>query len=139
VLFDQDAAIEAAKAGRGGALPHCEFVAGNFFDAVPSGGDTYILKRILNDWPDEKVLQILQNCRKAMPSQSLLLIIEPLMGPPNKLVPGHLADMNFLVTFKGGRIRSEEEHTKLLGQARFRLQKNWPTGSEVSVLEVFLD
>lgn len=35
VLFDQSAAIEAAKAGRGGELQRCEFIAGSFFDAVP--------------------------------------------------------------------------------------------------------
>ena len=30
ILFDQNAAIEAAKTGRGGPLPRCEFVAGTF-------------------------------------------------------------------------------------------------------------
>jgi hypothetical protein len=89
VLFDQNAAIEAAKAGRGGLLPRCEFVAGDFFDVVPSGGDTYILKRILDDWPDDKVLQLLTNCRETMTSKGRLLIIEPLMGPPNELCAGH--------------------------------------------------
>jgi len=82
VLFDQSAAIEVAKAGRGGPLPRCEFVAGSFFEFVPSGGDTYILKRVLDDWPDEKVLQILANCRKAMSGDARLLIIEPLMAGP---------------------------------------------------------
>lgn len=137
VLFDQKSAIEAAKAGRGGSLPRCEFVAGDFFEAVPSGGDTYVLKRILDDWSDEKVVQILKNCRKAMKSETRLLIIEPLMGPPNELTPGHFADMNFLVTFSGGRIRTEEQHSNLLCQTGFRLQKNVPTESEVSVLEAF--
>ncbi len=135
VLFDQKSAIEAAKAGRGGSLPRCEFIAGDFFEAVPSGGDTYVLKRILDDWSDEKVVQILKNCRKAMKSETRLLIIEPLMGPPNELTPGHFADMNFLVTFSGGRIRTEEEHSDLLRQTGFRLQTNVPTESEVSVLE----
>ena len=138
VLFDQSAAIEAAKAGLGGPLPRCEFVAGSFFEFVPSGGETYILKRVLDDWPDEKVLQILMNCRKAMSSDARLLIIEPLMGRPNEMTPGHLADMNFLVTFKGGRIRTEQEHSSLLRQAGFRLQNNLPTESEVSVLEAFV-
>ena len=137
VLFDQSAAIEAAQAGRGGPLPRCEFVAGNFFEFVSSGGDTYILKRVLDDWPDEKVLLILQNCRQAMKSESRLLVIEPLMGRPNEMTPGHFADMNFLVTFKGGRIRTEQEHFKLLGHAGFRLEKTIPTDSEVSVLEAF--
>ncbi len=135
VLFDQQAAIDAAKSGRGGSLPRCEFVAGNFFKTVPSGGDTYVLKRVLDDWSDDKVLQILKNCRKAMKNETRLLIIEPLMGPPNELTPGHFADMNFLVTFSGGRIRTEKEHSNLLRQTGFQLQNNMPTKSDVSVLE----
>jgi hypothetical protein len=139
VLLDQSAAIEAAKAGRGGPLPRCEFVAGDFFKGVPSGGDTYILKRILDDWPDERVVQIIQNCRTVMQSNTRLLIIEPLMGPPNEPCPGHLADMNFLVTFKGGRIRTEKEHADLLGQTGFRLYRCVPTTSEPSILEALPD
>jgi hypothetical protein len=135
VLFEQKSAIEAAKAGRGGPLPRCEFVVGNFFEAVPGGGDTYVLKRILDDWGNEKVVEILKNCRKAVRSGTRLLIIEPLMGRPNELSPGHFADMNFLVTFSGGRIRTEKEHFSLLGQAGFRLQRTVPTESEASVLE----
>jgi len=135
VLFEQKPAIDAAKSGRGGSLPRCEFVTGDFFGTIPSGGDTYVLKRVLDDWSEEKVVQILNNCRKAMEKETRLLIIEPLMGPPNELTPGHFSDMNFLVTFSGGRIRTEKEHANLLCQAGLRLQKNVPTESEVSILE----
>ncbi len=135
VLFDQKSAIEAAKAGRGGSLPRCEFVAGDFFEVVPSGGDTYVLKGVLVNWGDEEVVRILKNCRKAMKSGGRLLIIEPLMGPPNELTPGHINDMYFLVTYGEGRLRTEEEHSNLLHQTGVRLQKNAPTESEASVLE----
>ena len=135
ILFDQNAAIEAAKAGRGGPLPRCEFAIGDFFDGVPTGGDTYILKRILDDWPDDKARQILTNCRDAMKSNGRLLIIEPLMGPPNELCVGHLADMNFLVTFAGGRIRTEKEHADLLAKTGFKLQMCTRTSAEPTILE----
>ena len=36
---------------------------GSFFDGVPAGGDAYILKNIIHDWPDEKAVQILRNVR----------------------------------------------------------------------------
>ena len=133
VLFDQKSAIEAAKASRGGSLPRCRFVAGDFFEAVPSGGDTYVLKRTLYNWSDEEVAQILKNCRKAMKSETRLLIIEPLIGPPNEQCTGHLSDMNFLLM--GGRVRTEEEYSNLLRQTGFRLQKNVPTESDDSILE----
>ena len=137
VLLDQPSAIEAAKAGRGGPLPRCQLVAQDFFEGVASGGDTYILKRILFDWTDEQALQILKNCRRAMQADALLLIIEPLIGPPNEPCPAHLFDMTFLVMLHG-RLRTMEEYRALLGQAGFRLQRVFPTESDVSIVEAFV-
>jgi hypothetical protein len=47
LLYDLAPAIDAAKAGKGGPLPRCQFVVGDFFDAVPKGADIYILKLVL--------------------------------------------------------------------------------------------
>jgi ubiquinone/menaquinone biosynthesis C-methylase UbiE len=137
VLVDQPSAIEAAKAERGGPLPRCMLVAGDFFEGVPSGGDSYVLKRVLFDWTDEKAVQILKNCRRAMKSDAHLLIIEPLIGPPNEQSPAHLFDMTFLVMLHG-RLRTADEYSGLLGQAGFRLQRVVPTESDVSILEAFV-
>jgi SAM-dependent methyltransferase len=134
VLFDQASAIAAAKAGRGGPLPRCTLVAGDFFNNVPSSGDIYILKRVLFDWTDEEAVKILRNCRQAMKSGTRLLIIEPLIGKPNEQSPAHLYDMTFLVMLHG-RLRTADEYAGLLDQARFRMEKIIPTESEVSVLE----
>ena len=134
VLFDQTSAIEAAKMGRGGPLPRCKLVAGDFFAGIPSGGNTYVLKRVLFDWTDEEAVQILKNCRKAMESDARLLVIEPLIGPPNEQSPAHLFDMTFLLMLHG-RVRSTEEYSDLLGQAAFRVDRVVTTESEVSVLE----
>jgi ubiquinone/menaquinone biosynthesis C-methylase UbiE len=134
VLFDQPSAIEAAKAGRGGPLPRCKLVAGDFFDSVPSDGDTYALKRVLFDWTDEQAVKILENCRRVMKKNSRLLIIEPLIGPPNEPCPAHLFDMTFLVMLHG-RLRTADEYANLLGQTGFRIEKITATESEVSVLE----
>lgn len=134
ILFDQASAIEAAKAGRGGPLPRCKLVPGDFFSAVPAGGDTYVLKRVLFDWADEDASKILKNCRRAMNNNARLLIIEPLIAKRNEQCPAHLYDMTFLVMLHG-RLRSAEEYAGLLGQAGFRIEKMAPTDSEVSLLE----
>src|SRR6516165_3942068 len=42
---------------------------GSFFDSVPGGGDAYVLKNIMHDWPDEKAVQILRNVRAAAGSR----------------------------------------------------------------------
>lgn len=137
VLVDQPSAIKAARAGRGGPLPRCQLVARNFFDGVPPGGDTYVLKRILFDWTDEEALRILKNCRRAMNSDARLLIIEPLIGPPNEQCPAHLFDMTFLVMLHG-RLRTADDYWGLLGQAGFRLQRVMPTASDVSILDAMV-
>jgi hypothetical protein len=134
VLYDQPSAIDAAKAGRGGPLPRCTLVAGNFFDSVPSGGDIYVLKRVLFDWTDEEAVKILKNCRQAMKSDARLLIIEPFIGPPNEPSPAHLYDMTFLVLLHG-RLRTVDDYAGLLDQAGFRIERIIPMESEVSILE----
>lgn len=134
VLVDQPSAIEAAKAGRGGPLPRCELIAEDFFQGVPSGGNTYILKRVLFDWTDDEAVRILKSCRRAMKGTARLLVIEPLMGRPNEQCPAHLYDMTFLVMLHG-RLRTADEYAGLLGQAGFRTERIIATESDVSVLE----
>jgi len=137
VLFDQESAIRAAESGRGGSLSRCELVAGDFFNRVPSGGDTYILKRVLFDWTDDEAVNILENCRKAADGDARLLIIEPLIGSRNEQTPAHLYDITFLVLLTG-RVRTVDEYSALLSRAGFRLEKTIPTNSDVSILEAFI-
>jgi O-methyltransferase domain len=118
-------------------LPRCKFVAGSFFEAVPEGGDIYILKRVLVDWTDEEAIRILRKCRMAMNKGMRLLIIDPLFGPPNEQSPGHLYDMIFLLRI--GRVRTEGEYSALLRNTGFRLHRIVPTVSDVSILESFAE
>src|SRR6266699_6657552 len=39
--------------------------AQSFFDALPAGADLYLLKSVLNDWPDEPTVAILHRCAEA--------------------------------------------------------------------------
>ena len=52
-----DAARQAIAAH--GYAARCEAVGGDFFQAVPPGGDVYILKLIVHDWPDTEAVRIL--------------------------------------------------------------------------------
>ena len=38
---------------------------GSFFDALPAGSDVYVLKSVLNDWPEPESLAILKRCGEA--------------------------------------------------------------------------
>jgi 2,7-dihydroxy-5-methyl-1-naphthoate 7-O-methyltransferase len=37
----------------------------SFFDPLPAGADLYLLKSVLNDWPDEETVVILRRCAQA--------------------------------------------------------------------------
>ena len=37
----------------------------SFFDPLPGGADLYLLKNVLNDWPDEPTVAILRRCAEA--------------------------------------------------------------------------
>jgi hypothetical protein len=37
----------------------------SFFDPLPAGADLYVLKSVLNDWPDEPTVAILRRCAEA--------------------------------------------------------------------------
>jgi hypothetical protein len=37
----------------------------SFFDPLPAGADLYLLKSVLNDWPDEPTVAILRRCAEA--------------------------------------------------------------------------
>jgi O-methyltransferase domain len=61
VLFDLSDAVETAcgAINRHFAAGRVEKVPGDFSDAVPAGGDAYLLKWIVHDWDDEAAIRIL--------------------------------------------------------------------------------
>jgi hypothetical protein len=112
----------------------CEVVAGSFFESVPSGGDSYMLSHIIHDWDEPKCLQILENCRRAIPDDGKLLLVEMVIPAGNDFHPSKFLDLNML-TFTGGMERTAEEYAALFGKAGFDLTRVVPTGSPVSVIE----
>jgi hypothetical protein len=112
----------------------CEALGGDFFQAVPPGGDIYVLKLILHDWPDTEVVRILHNCRAVMSPDGTLLVIEMVLPDDNHLSPAHLSDLNMLV-MTGGQERTVQEYGALMAQAGFRLMRLIPTDSPYDVLE----
>jgi hypothetical protein len=118
---------------KAGVEHRCDVVAGNFFEAVPRGGDAYVLKFILHDWEDESAIAILRACRRSMDRKAKLLIIERLLAPPNEGVEGKFSDLNMLVT-AGGRERSRDEFEALLATAGFDLTATAPLVGEMVML-----
>ena len=136
ILYDLPATARAAVRRLEGkeAAARCEIVGGNFFESVPSSGDTYILSHVLHDWSDAEALSILRNCRSAIAPDGRLLVIEPVIPPGNDPHPGKLLDLILLVT-TSGRERSLEEHGTLLAEAGFRLRRVITREQAASIIE----
>jgi len=117
------------------------FVAGSFFEGVPSGCDLYILSHVIHDWSEDQCLTILRNCHSAMSSNpdsaSRLLVVEMVLPEGNAFHPGKILDMTMLAT-TSGQERSEPEYRALLAKAGFNLTRVIPTRSLVSIVEAEL-
>jgi hypothetical protein len=133
IVFDLPHAIEHARAaallpeGRG------ELIAGSFFEAIPAGGDLYLMKTVVHDWPDEKARLILQGCHHAMPGTGTLLLIEGVVTSDASADRLKSSDLQMLV-LQNGRERTEEEFRSLLASAGFQLNRIIPA-NVISIIE----
>ncbi|MFE9248845.1 methyltransferase [Streptomyces sp. NPDC007088] len=124
VVFDsaQGARDATATLRAAGLADRARVETGDFFTAVPAGGDLYVLKSVLHDWDDDKCGLILRSCREVVPAGGRLLIVEVLL--PGRVTPGtdplaYLSDLYMLVNM-GGRERTEEDFRALLAATGFR-------------------
>jgi hypothetical protein len=135
VLFELPAVIEETRTRLAPAIRgRLDLTSGDFFKAVPEGGDVYMLKNIVHDWDDERAIAILKNCRRAMSRSSRLLVIEGVVPTGNSPSPTKIMDMNMLV-HTGGRERTEAEHRALLGKSGFRVERIIPVSAATSIIE----
>jgi hypothetical protein len=140
VLFDAPDVVAGARGAidRHVAVGRATRVGGSFFEAVPSGGDAYLLKHIVHDWDDEQALSILTNCRTAMAPNGRVLIVEMVVPAGNAEAAVKHLDVTMLV-FTGGRERTEREYRDLLAGAGLRLLRSAATESSFSILEAVAD
>ena len=129
ILFDQAHALAEAK--RTAAI---EYVAGDFMDAVPPGGDAYFLKFVLHDWNDAQAGRILSNCRTAMHPAGRIFVIEVVVPGDDAASIAKTHDINMLV-LTGGRERTELEYRALFEAAGLDLIGVSRTRLGVGILE----
>lgn len=136
VLFDLPRVIEGAReaVANTGLSDRFEFVSGDFFASVPSGGDAYIMKHIIHDWDDERALAILRNIKQAMNPGGRVLLVEAVIADGNGQDFGKLLDIEMLVS-PGGKERTAAEYEELFSRAGLRLTRIVPTKSPYSVIE----
>jgi O-methyltransferase domain len=137
VLFDLPSVTARAKQDghlkAQGIAERCTLESGDFFEAVPKGGDAYLMKRTLHDWNDERCAKILANCRVAMSEKGRVLVVDSVIAPGNEPDRGKLLDMQMLII--GGRERTREEFVSLFRKAGLKLTRIVPTKSPLSIVE----
>ncbi len=111
-----------------------QFVKGDFFtDDLPKA-DLYVLGRILHDWDDPKIGQLLRKIFFSLPRQGALLVTETLVDDDrNGPVYALMQDLNMLVC-TDGRERTEAEYSALLRGAGFSTVQFRRTGSLVDAI-----
>ena len=136
VLFDQPHVVEKAHdlLSAAGVSDRVRVESGSFFDGVPPGGDAYILRFIIHDWPDAECIQILRNIRAVLPTPGRVLVVENLVPSPNEGLAVKLLDLQMLVA-PGGQERTIDEYARLLANADLGLVAVTPTASGFSVIE----
>ena len=88
-------------------------------EALPKGADLISLIRVCFDHPDEQVVRLLSSARTALASGGRLLIAEPMA---DQQAADPVADAYFgfyLLAMGGGRCRTPDALTDLLGRAGF--------------------
>ena len=106
----------------------------DFFREVPPGCRAYLMKNVIHDWDDERAGEILANCRRVVPADGALLLVEWALDEGNLYSAGKLFDVVMLV-MTGGKERTAEEYRLLLAGAGFRINRVIPTSSELSIIE----
>ncbi|MEW5950134.1 MAG: methyltransferase [Thermodesulfobacteriota bacterium] len=136
ILFDLSHAVTTVgKPIEGNTIAdRCELVAGDFFKSIPIGGDLYTLKSVIHDWNDERALEILKNCYKAMADSGRLILIERVIPSGNTPSPGKIMDIVMMVNL-GGLERTVAEYQGLIEKAGFELIGIIPTTSAMSIIE----
>jgi hypothetical protein len=137
VLADQPHVLERARQrgflsgdlAKRSAMQNCDF-----FREIPSGCRAYLMKHVLVDWNDEEARDILLNCRKAVPKDGALLVVDFSASEDQLSSRGALVDLTMLV-LTGGRVRTVGEYRDLLTRGGFRLNTVIPVPGDVYLLE----
>jgi hypothetical protein len=121
VLLERPHAIEAARHAldAAGCGERCAYRAGDF-EQVPTGGDVYILSRVLHDRDDERCREILGHCARAMPDHADLLIVERVLPADGSASLAAAWDLHMMCNV-GGRERRADHYARLLADAGLAL------------------
>lgn len=142
IVFDLPAVAARARQNiaAAGLADRCTAVGGSALDTVPVGGDAYILSNFVIGMEDERAIEVLRRCRRAMTDGGRVLLIEWVVPAGGEMADAFKTwdttsiDLTILSTGVG-RVRTAEEFQVVLQAAGLTLIEIIPTASSVSVIE----
>lgn len=136
ILYDLPQVVEGAPEllRKYGVAERVQVQGGSFLDSVPEGGDAYVLKNVIHDWPDAEAVAILKNVRKAAKPGATLLLVEFVIPDHDREFIGKWADMEMLVQV-AARERTADDYRKLYEQTGFQLTRIVETAGPISLVE----
>jgi hypothetical protein len=137
VLADQPHVLERARQRgflSGELEARATMAACDFFKEIPRGARAYLMKSVIHDWDDEQARTILVHCRRAIPADGALLLVEFALPGKNLPSAGKFVDVAMLV-LTGGRERTMDEYRSLLADSGFRLNRVVETPAEFAIFE----
>ncbi|QZL09218.1 SAM-dependent methyltransferase (plasmid) [Streptomyces sp. BHT-5-2] len=134
VLVDQAPALEDHVLDAPGLSGRWRAEPGDFFAAVPDGGDVYVLKHVLHDWDDEAAVRILSACRRGLAPGGRVLVVDSVPEPGNGPHPGKALDVA-MMTLVTGRERGPRELDGLFSRAGLRRTRILSTPTFASIVE----
>ena len=105
----------------------------DFFREVPPGCQAYVMKSVIHDWDDDRVHEVLVNCRRVVPADGALLLVEWALPEGNLPSVGKVGDVAMLV-LTGGKERTFQEYGDLLVTG-FRFNQVYPTSADFVIIE----
>ena len=110
-----------------------KFISGDFLNKIPIKVDTIVMSRVLHDWDDSKVLDILKNINLSLKENGTLLLFEIIVPEDSNYDVGITLNFNLLVC-TGGKERTLKELQGLLNKVNFEISQIKQGKSNISLI-----
>ncbi len=110
--------------------PRLTVVAGDMFDELPAGCDTYLLVNVIHDWDDTSAVALLRTVRRAAAGPARVIVVESARPPRPRDTFALRSDLLMLALAPGGRERHGAEIVELAHQAGLQVsdERRLPSG-----------
>ena len=137
-VLDRPEAAAGARAtfAEAAIADRAEFVAGDFFAAVPAGYDLHLLTAVLHDWSDDDCVRILGNCAAALDAGGRIVVVDNELEPGRRNSFAQSTDGLMLAFTPGGRERTKDEFDVLWQRAGLRRERQTTLPSLMTCYEL---